>query len=264
FSGVRYSLKAANNGVAKLVNVQSLLKPEIQDALNFLPGMGQPNNVPDILLGMTNAKHEVKVHTSYGYKFDLGFAKLKLKGSAGVDSVYDTKSPAGWEAFFGASVGAGLQGKIPLGGIFFMVLGLDLEVGLRAKSSPTSSSSPTTDVGFKYLDIAAYIGVGVGGKIGPFKASAYLAVGVVFVYEDNTAKLGGLVRLEGEIDLKVVSVNLLAELRGVVYKGDDPDTPVVETDVNLCDAKGKVAVNVSILFVINIKASYSYKTTHKL
>lgn len=265
FSGVRYSLKAANNSVAKLVNVQSLLKQEIQDALNFLPGMGQPNNVPDILLGMTNAKHEVKVHTSFKKEIKLGKkVKLKLKGSAGVDSIYDTKSTVGWEAFFGASVGAGLQGKIPIGGIFFMVLGLDLEVGLRAKSSPTSTSSPTTDVGFKYLDIAAYIGVGVGGFIGPFEASAYLAVGVVFVYEDNKAKLGGLVRLEGNIDLKIVTVNLLAELRGVVYKGDDPATPAIETDVNLCDAKGKVAVNVSILFVISIKASYAYKTTQKL
>jgi hypothetical protein len=57
FSGTRFSLRAGTTRQAKLVNVQSLLKPEIQDALNFLPGMGSPASVGDIDLGMTNAKH---------------------------------------------------------------------------------------------------------------------------------------------------------------------------------------------------------------
>ncbi|MBK6958403.1 MAG: hypothetical protein IPH22_08525, partial [Nitrosomonas sp.] len=56
FSGTRFSLRAGTTRQAKLVNVQSLLKPEIQDALNFLPGMGSPADVGDIDLGMTNAK----------------------------------------------------------------------------------------------------------------------------------------------------------------------------------------------------------------
>ena len=127
--------------------------------------------------------------------------------------------------------------------------------------SPTAASG--TAVAFKSLEIAAYVGVGVGGSIGPFKAEAFLAAGLVFVYEDDTAKFGGLVMLEAEVDLKIVEVGISAELKGVYYKGDDPDTAPVETDVSLIDASGEVAVNVSIFLVINISASYEYQTTLK-
>ena len=138
FSGTRFSLRAGTTRQAKLVNVQSLLKPEIQDALNFLPGMGSPNSIGDIDLGMTNAKHEVKVHT--GFKTPnlipdpLGEkVELKLSGSAGVDSELDTSTGV-WLATFGATFGAGLEGKIPVTGIIFVVLGLELEVGLGSRA----------------------------------------------------------------------------------------------------------------------------------
>jgi hypothetical protein len=257
FSGTRFSLRAGTSRQAKLINVLSLLKPEIQDALNFLPGMGSPAGVGDIDLGMTNAKHEVKIHTAFETPNLIPAPldkkiELKLSGSAGVDSEYDP-STAIWQAFFGADVGAELQGKIPIGGIFFMVLGLELEAALGSSVSPTSSS--TVGVGFKALEISAYVGIGVGGDIGPFEAEAFLAVGIVFVYEDDTAKLGGLVKLEAEVDLKILSVEISAELTGVIYK-DGSDT--------LCDASGSVAVNVSIFLVINISASYEYQTTERL
>ena len=264
FSGTRFNLRAGTAQQAKLINVQSLLKPEIQEALNFLPGMGSPANVGDIDLGMTNGKHEVKVHTAFKTPNLIPpplseKVELKLFGSAGVDSESDTDTGI-WEATFGASVGAGLEGKIPVGGIFFVVLGLELEAGFGSSVSPTSGS---TEVGFKSLEIAAYVGVGVGGNIGPFEAEAFLAVGLVFVYEDDTAKFGGLVLLEAEVDLVIVAVEISAELKGVYYKGDDPETPATETDVSLIDASGEVAINVSIFLVINIKASYEYETTIK-
>ncbi|WP_340201936.1 hypothetical protein [Ascidiimonas sp. W6] len=281
FSGVEYNLVADNQTSPKLVNNSSFLKKEIQDALRFLPGMGDSRDVPTIELGMTNAKHEVKVHTSFSCKIDFLKGKvkclpgsepkksdggefsgntqelwLKFKGSVGVDSVKDT-SLGTWEAFFGATVGAELQGKIPISGPIFMVLGLMAEVALRSAASPTTG---TTEVNFKSLSIAAYVGVGVGGSIGPFSANAFIAAGIVFVYENDTAKLGGLVRLEANVDLKIVQVNIFAELKGVVYKGDYEG----ETNVDLIDATGTVGVNVSILFVFSIKASYAYITTQKL
>lgn len=264
FSGTRFSLRAGTAQQSKLINVRSLLKPEIQDALSFLPGMGSPADIGDIDLGMTNAKHEVKVHSGFEKEFDFGQVELKFSGDAGVDSEYDT-STAIWQAFFGASVGAELQGKIPVTGIIFIVLGLELEVSLGSSVSPTSSSSASTSItnGFKSLEIDAYVGVGIGGNIGPFKADAYCAVGLVFVYEDNTAKFGGLIMLKAEVDLKIVAVEISAELKGVYYKGDDPDTPAVETNVSLIDGSGEVAVNVSIFLVINISASYEYQTTIK-
>lgn len=260
FSGTRFSLRAGTTRQAKLVNVQSLLKPEIQDALNFLPGMGSPASVGDIDLGMSNAKHEVKVHTGFEYKLELPApadkVELKLSGSAGVDSESDTTTGV-WTAFFGATVGAELQGKIPVLTVgvadIFVILGLELEASLGSSVSPTAASGAA--VGFKSFGIAAYIGAGVSGGIGPFKAEAFIAVGVVFVYEENIAKLGGLVKLEAEVDLKIVSVSISAELQGVVYK-DGGD--------NFIDASGEVAVNVSIFLIINISASYGYETTQPL
>lgn len=262
-SGTRFSLRAGSGLQSKLVNVQSLLKPEIQDALNFLPGMGSPNRIGDIDLGMTNGKHEVKVHGGFSKKIELpppvDKIKLKLKGSTGVDSKMNSDTGI-WEAFFGAKIGAELQGKIPILSVgaadVFVVLGLELLVKFGSKASPTApTGSPGTEVGFKAFEIVAYAGLGVGGGIGPFKAEGYLAIGIVFVYENDTAKLGGLVRLKAEVDLKILAVGLSAELRGVVYK---------ESGNTYCDATGEVAVNVSIFLVININASYAYTTKEKL
>jgi hypothetical protein len=203
---------------------------------------------------------EVKVHTGFEFELELPApadkVELKLSGSAGVDSESDT-STGGWTAFFGATVGAELQGKIPVLTVgvadIFVILGLELEASLGSSVSPTAASGAA--VGFKSFGITAYIGAGVSGGIGPFKAEAFIAVGVVFVYEEDIAKLGGLVMLEAEVDLKIVSVSISAELKGVVYK-DGGD--------NFIDASGEVAVNVSIFLIINISASYEYETTQPL
>ena len=262
-SGTRFSLRAGTTKQAKLVNVISLLKPEIQDALNFLPGMGSPSEIGDIDLGMTNAKHEVKVHTFYKtpnlIPKPLGDdVKLKLKASVGVDSKMDT-SKGIWEAYFGAKAGGELQGKVAIlgGGAggsglkVFVVLGLELEAAFGTNVSETGSD---VSLGFKSFSIIAYVGLGVSGKIGGFGAEAFLAVGVVFIYQDDTAKLGGLVRLQAEVDLKIVVINLSAELKGVIYK---------ESGTTYCDATGQVAINVTIVF-FSISGSYAYTTTEEL
>jgi len=266
FSGTRFSLRAGTSKQSKLVNVQSLLKPEIQDALNFLPGMGSPADVGDIDLGMTNAIREVSVHTRFKREIEILPApnelKIEFSGSTGVDSEYDSETGM-WNAFSGTSVGIGLEGKVPLGGIFFVVYGLELEILFASSVSPTSSSSVPQN--FKSLEIAAYVGVGIGGKVGPFKAEAFLAAGLVFVYENDTAKFGGLVKFEAEVTLikKILSVGISAELKGLYYKGDDPGTSVVESDVGLIDASGEAAINVSIFLIINISVSYPYEKTYR-
>lgn len=271
--GNRFSLRAGTTQQSKLVDVVSLMKPEIRDALSFVPGMDKDQRVKDIDLGMTNAGHEIKIVVGYACAIEIdllsGAIEVKcLPKLPGEIEPFENKKSVSLEiaggletgvaiglvagsAGFALDVGleAGLQAKIPISGIFFLVLGLEVEVGWSIL--PTSSSS---------LEIAAYVGVGAGGNIGPFKAEAFLAAGLVFVYEDDTAKFGGLVKLEAEIDLKIVEVGISAELKGVYYKGDDPDTSAIETDISLIDASGEVAVNVSIFLVINISASYEYQT----
>lgn len=264
FSGTRFSLRAGTKRQAKLINVRSLLKPEIQDALNFLPGMGSPADVGDIDLGMTNAKREVKVHTGFitpnliPEPLDKK-VELKLSGDSGTESEFDPETGV-WQATYGTKLGAGLKGKIPIGGIFFVVLGCELEAGWISSRVRTSSSLDLTQhsgatPNFKSLEITAYVGIGIGGDIGPFEAYAFIAIGIVFVYEDDRAKLGGLVMLEAEVDLKIVTIGISAELKGVIYKkGGD----------TFCDASGEVAVKVSILIIFSIDASYQYQTIEEL
>lgn len=262
FSGTRFSLRAGTSKQSKLVNVRSLLKPEIQDALNFLPGMGSPADVGDIDLGMTNAKREVKVHTGFKtpnlIRGPLGEkVELKLSGDSGTESEFDPETGV-WQATYGTKLGAGLKGKIP-NGIWFIVIGLELEAGwISSRVRPSSSLDQTQHTGatpnFKSLEITAYVGIGVGDEIGPFKAEAFLAVGVVFVYEDDRAKLGGLAMLEAEVDLKIVTIGISAELKGVIYQ---------KGGVTLCDASGEVALKVSIVVIFSIDASYKYQTTEK-
>ncbi len=277
--GSRFSFQAGTTRQSKLVDVTSLMNPDIRDALSFIPGMAEDQRVKDIDLGMTNAGHEIKIVAGYscGIEIDVLSGDIEVKClpklpdldadpeefenkksisleiSGGLETGVVFDLGAGSTSFF-LDVGAGaeLQGKIPIAGPFFMVLGLEVEVGWSIL--PESSSS---------LEIAAYVGIGVGGNIGPFLAEAYLAVGLVFVYEDDTAKFGGLVKLEAEVDLVIVSVGISAELKGVYYKGDDPGTAATETNVSLIDASGEVAINVSIFLVINIGASYEYQTTIK-
>lgn len=272
--GSQFSLRAGTAQQSKLVDVTSLLKPEIRDALSFIPGMEQDQRVKDIDLGMTNADHEIKIAVGYecGIEIDLMSGDVEVKclpGLPGEPEPFENKKSISLELSAGletgltidvvtgsvsfaldATLGATLQGKIPIAGIFFLVLGLEMEFGWSIL--PTSSTS---------VEIAAYVGIGMGGSIGPFRAEGFLAAGLVFVYEDNTPKFGGLVKLEAEVDLKIVAVGITAELRGVYYKGDNPDTPAVETNVDLIDASGEVAVNVSIFLVINISVSYEYSTT---
>ncbi|GAB5417587.1 MAG: hypothetical protein Crog4KO_08600 [Crocinitomicaceae bacterium] len=257
--GMQFNLRAADNVQAKMVDVQTLFNPEIQEALNFIPGMGAPNVIGDIPLGMTNAKHEIKIHT--GFKEEIKLlatevvkVKLYLFGSAGLNSTYDT-SRGTWLASFGAGVGALLDARFKYG-IYFIILGLEVEVKF-------SGDVGTTTGGFKSLEINAFVGVGVETTICGKGAYAYLAIGIVFIYEDDKAKLGGLVKIEAKIDLVVVKVEAFAELKGVIYKGDDPSTALVETDVALCDASGEVGVSVTLLF-FSIKASYKYKSTSVL
>jgi hypothetical protein len=263
FSGTRFSLRAGTTRQAKLVNIQSLLKPEIQDALNFLPGMGRPNYVDDIDLGMTNAKREVKFRAGWekGIKISTKF-KLKLKGNTGIDPVHEPEK--GLEQFFVTSAGGELQGKFPIFSVgiadIFIVLGFELEMAYKTqafKSSVIADSSSHKPQASVELEITAYVGIGVGSDLGIFHATAFVAVGIIFIWEaiEGKVKLGGLAKVEIEVDLKVISINISGELKGIVYK---------EGGENYCDASGSVALNVSIFLVINIKESYAYKVKNKL
>jgi len=107
------------------------------------------------------------------------------------------------------------------------------------------------------LELMAFIGVGVKGEIGPFKAYAFLGIGFVLEYDAfaNETKYGGLVALEANVDLEVVELTIRAELKGLVY--DDGD----ETK---CDYSGSVKIEVEIFVILSISVTYELEDTTTL
>ena len=256
--GNRFSLRSGTRQQSKLVEVLSLMNTDIRDALSFIPGFAQDQRVKDIELGMTNGKHEIRIVAGYQCKIgvNLNSGEIKVKclpkseepaGFVNEDATIEIKFKGGIAAgvsndlkgdkafALDAKIGAGLQAKIPITGIFFVVLGLDIGVGWSIL--PKSKTK---------LKIGGYAGIGAGTNIGPFGAQAYIAGGVIYVWDGSTEAWLWLVKLEAGIDLGVASVNIAAELQGYISGGDGI-------------ASGEVAVNVSIFLVINISASYAYE-----
>jgi hypothetical protein len=103
----------------------------------------------------------------------------------------------------------------------------------------------------------AFVGVGVEGKIGPFKAYAFLGIGFVLTYDAiaKVTKYGGLVALEAGVAVVIVSVKIRAELKGVVYK---------DAGKTKCDYSGSVKIEVEIFLIFSINASYEVSDTKEL
>ena len=278
--GNRFDLKAGTAQRSRLVNVKSLLKKEIRDTLSFIPGMAQDQDVHDIDLGMTNSKKETTFFWGIecGIEIELKTGKveakckslsgageedeeeekhssieLSFKGAAGKGEYPGSKSefehqfkiPSDgrpqWLSF--ASAGIEFQAKLPIGGIFFIVLGVGVEVHFLFKPKKEES-----------LELKAYAGIGVGGNIGPFSAEAFIAGGVIVKFEDKISVLW-LAILEAEIDLFIVVVKVEAELQGYVVKDGEADIGI---------ASGEVAIHVSIFLVFNITASYEHEEEENL
>jgi hypothetical protein len=233
----------------QIAEIKSLMLQEIEDILQYIPIFGQRGVQGPVDLGATNAKHELKVDVGLNVTvpppaviatFPAGTGvvlKLYVKQNTGIDLA--TGGPKA-----SATFGADLDGKIPV-----LSLGVAAVFIIIAGKITFSLTSVSGSVTSERLDLLAFVGVGVEGKIGPFKAYAFLGVGFVFVYDAiaDVAKYGGLVALEAGVDLVIVSVKIRAELKGVVY--DDAGT-------TKCDYSGSVKVQVDIFLIFSISATY--------
>ncbi|MDQ3656869.1 MAG: hypothetical protein M3457_17580 [Chloroflexota bacterium] len=238
----------------QIAEMKTLMLQEIEDILTYIPIFGTRGTQGPIDLGATNAKHELKIDVKYGVTipptqavFPAGAGiKLKLfvKQSTGVDL-----ATGGAKA--SATFGAGLEGKIPV--LSVGVVAVFIVVTGEISFSLTSVSGTVTS---EKLELMAFVGIGVEGKIGPFKAYAFLGIGFVLVYDAiaNVTKYGGLVALEAGVDLVIVNVKIRAELKGLFYF--DPVAAV-----NKCDYSGSVKVQVDIFLVFSISATYQVTET---
>ncbi len=233
----------------QIAEIKTLVLEEIEEILQYIPFFGARGVQGPIDLGASNAKRELKVYVTYTYympdptviaTFPAGSGvtlKLLVDQNTGID--LDTGGPKAFVTF-----GAELEGRIPLltvgAATFFLIVSGKVMFSLTAVSGSVTAEQ---------LELTVFVGVGVAGKIGPFKASSFLGVGFILVYDAITdqTKYGGLVALEAEVSLKIVTVNIRAELKGIVYNA---------AGTTMCDYGGSVKIQVEIFFVFSISASY--------
>jgi hypothetical protein len=251
-SGSEMRIVGSTEQRPQIAEIKSLVLQEIEEILRYIPIFGARGVQGPIDLAATNAKHELKVEAKIAVTvppteavFPAGSGvKLKLfvKQSTGIDLA--TGGPK-----VSATFGAALEGKVPLlsvgvAAVFLVVTG-EITFSLASVSGSVTSEK---------LELMAFVGVGVEGKIGPFKAYAFLGVGFVLVYDaiaDKT-KYGGLVALEAGVDLVIVKVKIRAELKGLVY--DDGGA-------TKCDYSGSVKIQVDIFLIFSISATYQVTET---
>jgi hypothetical protein len=242
---------------SQIAEIKSLMLQQIEDILQYIPIFGQRGVQGPVDLGATNAKHELKVEVGVEATvpppaviatFPAGTGvvlKLSVKSSTGIDIA--TGGPKASAVF-----GAQLDGKVPL--LSLGVAAVFLIITGKITFSLTSVSGAVTA---EKLDLLAFVGVGVEGKIGPFKAYAFLGIGFVLTYDAiaKKTKYGGLVALEAGVALVIVSVKIRAELKGVVYK---------DAGKTKCDYAGSVKIEVEIFLIFSINASYEVSDTKAL
>jgi len=264
-SGARMRIVGSTVQRPQVSSIETLVYEPVEKILSYLPVFGAREALGPIDLGAANAKHEIKVEISTIHEFPeeafpLGGCEIKLLLGAGGSTGWDLES-GGLKA--SGELMAGAKGECPI--LSVGVAQVYIIVQLDVKFNIASVVGVVTE---EKLELVAFAGIGVKGQVGPFKAYAYLGIGFVFIYDftTDTPKFGGLVRFEAGIDLKVVKVKLLAELKGVIYKKTEalPPPDSGTTEKTLCDYTGKVKLQVDIFLIISISATYTVTGTKSL
>ncbi|MFD1140913.1 hypothetical protein ACFQ4C_07330 [Larkinella insperata] len=238
----------------QIAEIKSLMLQEIEEILQYIPVFGERGVQGPVDLGATNAKHELKVDVLVKVNVPPPTVIATFPAGSGVVLTLFVKQSTGIDLATGgpkasATFGANLEGKVPL--LSVGVAAVFLVIAGEVTFSLTSVSGSVTA---EKLDLMAFVGVGVEGKIGPFKAYAFLGVGFVLAYDAITSivKYGGIVALEAGVDLVIVKVKIRAELKGLVYS---------DAAVTKCDYSGLVKIQVDIFLIFSISASYQVTET---
>lgn len=261
-TGAKLRIVGSTNQRPQVAEIDTLVYEPVEKILTFIPVFGARDKLGPIDLGASNAKHEIKIVIETIQEvpkegFSIGGAEIKLLLGAGGSTGWDVAT-GGVKA--SGQLMAGVKAEFPI--LSVGVASVYIIVQLDVKFSIASVVGVVTE---EKLELIAFAGIGVKGDIGPFKAYAYLGIGFVFIYDftSGTPKFGGLVRFEAGVDLKIVKVKLLAELKGVVYSKTEalPPPESGTTDKTYCDYSGKVKLQVDIFLIISISATYTVSDT---
>ena len=251
-TGAELHIVGGSDQRPQIAEMRSLILQEIEEILQYIPLFGNRGVQGPIDLTASNAKHELKVEAKVSITipptqavFPAGAGvklKLSVKQSTGIDLA--TGGPKA-----SATFGAELDGKVPL--VSVGVVAVFLIVTGEVTFSLTSVSGSVTA---EKLELMAFVGIGIEGTIGTFKAYAFLGIGFDLVYDAiaNQTKYGGLVALEAGVDLHIVQVKIRAELKGLVYRN---------AGKTKCDYSGSVKLEVDIFLIFSISVTYQVTET---
>lgn len=256
-AGMRTHFIAGTNDRPIVTEIASLLQHDIETALTFLAGFGDRPMMGPIDLGTSNTvkEHKFSVQVDHEWSFPPGEHKgpgIKLaiggKGEYGwsKDNAPPPGDPPGTTFEVGLAATGEVEGKIPLGGVFFLLLGAEIEIGGALEIKPMMPDK----VKFQF-DLKAYVGVGI--ETGIFEGS--LVIGYHLAIDGGQIKNGIFGKLSAEIDLKIIKVGVEGEFGGLWY-ADVSHPP----NQHAADVAGEVQVNVDLLFIA-IHASYEYQST---
>lgn len=241
----------------QIAEIKTLILQEIEDILAYIPLFGARGIQGPVDLGASNAKREFKVEVSLKQTIPPPAIILTFPPGSGVKLTLSVKSSTGIDIATGgpkasAIFGAELEGRIPVLSIGVATVFVIVSGGITFSLMSVSGS-----VTAEKLELMAFVGIGVAAGIGPFQASIFLGVGFVLVYDAiaHQTKYGGLVALEAEVKLVIVSVKIRAELKGLVYN---------DAGATKCDYSGSVKIEVDIFLIFSISASYQVTETTKL
>lgn len=251
-TGAELRIIGSTDQRSQIAEFRTLLLQEIEEILRYIPTFGARGVQGPIDLGASNAKRETKIKAMLRVTippstsvFPAGSGvKLKLSAeqSAGIDLATSSVKTT-------TELAIELEGKVPLVSVgaaaIFLIISGKVTFTLGLSSGVTK---------FETLELMAFVGIGVEGKIGIFQAHAFLGVGFILSYDAtaNQTKYGGLVALEAGVDLKIVEVQIRGELKGLVYQAGGK---------TLCDYSGSVKIEVDIFVVISINVSYVISDT---
>jgi hypothetical protein len=252
-SGAEIRIVGATTQRPQITEIKSLMLQEIEDILRYIPIFGERGVQGPIDLGATNAKHELKLDITSKVTIPKKTALAAFPAGTGITLTLYQKASSGFDLATGGAkasgaLGAELEGRTPpsggVGGVFLVIAG-NIEFSLTSLSGAVTSEK---------LDLLAFVGVGVAGKIGGFEAYAFLGIGFVLSYDAiaATTRYGGIVALEAGVDLKVVKIKIRADLKGLVYK---------DAGSTKCDYSGSVKLQVEVCVFFSINVTYQITET---
>ncbi len=250
FSGWSSDLHAGTSRRPVIENINTLMAPEFQSALSFLQALASPPALAPVDLSAINGASETQLSVIISVWFEPIPKHLKLqlgvKGQLGWEHQPHVPTPTtSTETVSGAVLVWGqIEGKIPITGVFFLLLGAQIQVGAKFLISEKSKVEGTgEEVAAPHkpalvfdLEVKAYVGVGMSAGI----VEGSLAIGVAFVIEASLLKVGPLVLLQAEVDLVIIKVEVSGEFKGLFFE---------ESSHTMCEWGGTVEINVSICFI---------------